>query len=149
MTRSRIRPVISMIAVSAVILTLVLLFTLCAKKPEVSTPVPERQAAVRKAFVMSVNPGREAEYQKRHTPIWPELEKTLKEHGVVTYTIFLDQETKQLFGYVEFKDQAQWDAVANTEVCKKWWAYMKDVMPSNPDNSPVSKELKEVFHIEQ
>ncbi len=107
------------------------------------------KAAIRKAFVMSVNAGQEAEYEKRHRPIWPELEATLKKHGVVTYTIFLLPETRQLFAYVEFKDQAQWDAVAKTAVCQKWWAYMKDLMPSNPDNSPVSQELREVFHIEQ
>jgi L-rhamnose mutarotase len=104
---------------------------------------------IRKAFVMSVNAGQEAEYEKRHRPIWPELEATLKSHGVVTYTIFLLPETRQLFGYVEFKDQAQWDAVAKTDICQKWWAHMKEVMPSNPDNSPVSTELHEVFHIEQ
>jgi len=148
MTRSRIHWVMPLFVGLAAGLTLVLLFTLCAKKPE-TTLAPERQTAVRKAFVMSVNPGQEAEYEKRHNPIWPELEETLKKHGVVTYSIFLDQDTKQLFGYVEFKDQAQWDAVAQTDVCKKWWAYMKDVMPSNPDNSPVSKELKEIFHIEK
>ena len=94
---------------------------------------------------MSVNAGQEAEYEKRHRPIWPELEATLKEHGVVTYTIFLLPETRQLFGYVEFKDQAQWDAVAKTAICQKWWAHMKEVMPSNPDNSPVSTERTKFF----
>ncbi len=57
-------------------------------------------------------------------------------------------ETRQLFAYVEFDGLEQWNAVAQTDVCKKWWAHMKDVMPTNPDNSPVSLELDEVFHIE-
>ena len=104
---------------------------------------------IRKAFAMSVHPGREAEYERRHSPIWPELEKTLKDHGVHTYTIFLDPETRRLFAYVEYEDQKQWDAVAEMAVCKRWWAHMKELMPSNPDNSPVSKELHEVFHIEK
>jgi L-rhamnose mutarotase len=103
---------------------------------------------IRKAFVMSVNAGREQEYEKRHTPIWAELEKTLKDHGAHNYSIFIDAGTRQLFGYVEIEDQKRWDAIAQTAVCKKWWAHMKDVMPSNPDNSPVSTELREVFHIE-
>jgi L-rhamnose mutarotase len=34
-------------------------------------------------------------------------------------------------------------------VCQRWWKYMREVMPANPDNSPVSTELKEVFHIEK
>ena len=103
---------------------------------------------IRKAFLMSICPGREVEYEARHSPIWPELEKTLMEHGVHTYTIFLHPETRQLFAYVEFEDQKQWDAVADTSVCKRWWKHMKELMPSNPDNSPVSEELREVFHIE-
>lgn len=102
----------------------------------------------RKAFVMSVNAGMEEEYEKRHSPIWPELESALKEHGVLSYSIFLHPETRQLFGYAEIEDDKRWSAIADTAVCKKWWAYMKDLMPSNPDNSPVSRELKEVFHID-
>ena len=102
---------------------------------------------IRKAFVMSVNAGSEAEYEKRHTPVWPEMEKTLKAHGVHNYSIFLHPETRQLFAYVEIEDEARWNAIAQTPVCRKWWAHMKDVMPSNPDNSPKSVELKEVFHL--
>ena len=109
----------------------------------------QRSNAIRRAFVMSVHPGQEAEYERRHRPIWPELENTLKNHGVTSYSIFLDRDTDRLFAYVEFESQAQWDVVSQTEVCKRWWAHMKDIMPSNPDNSPVSKELKEVFHIEK
>jgi L-rhamnose mutarotase len=103
---------------------------------------------IRKAFVMSVNPGREAEYEKRHRPIWPELEKTLKAHGAHNYSIFLHPETRQLFGYVEVEDEQRWNAIAATPICRKWWAHMKDLMPSNPDNSPKSLDLREVFHID-
>jgi L-rhamnose mutarotase len=105
-------------------------------------------AKLRKAFVMSVNAGSEREYERRHRPIWRELEETLKSHGVHNYSIFLHPETRQLFGYVEIEDEAKWNAIATTDVCKKWWKHMGDVMPSNPDNSPVSVELKEVFHID-
>ena len=103
---------------------------------------------IRKAFVMSVNEGSEAEYEKRHRPIWPELEAVLKEHGVHNYSIFLHPETRQLFAYAEIEDEARWAASAETEACKKWWAHMGDVMPSNPDNSPVALDLREVFHID-
>jgi L-rhamnose mutarotase len=131
-----------LLLIGSIVLYLLLGFIGCSRKNTSSN-------VIRKAFVMSVNVGQEAEYEKRHRPIWPELEATLKNHGVVTYTIFLLPETRQLFGYVEFKDQAQWDDVAKTAICQKWWAHMKEVMPSNPDNSPVSTELHEVFHIEQ
>lgn len=98
---------------------------------------------------MSVHAGSQAEYQRRHQPIWPELETTLLEHGVRTYSIFLHPETRQLFAYVEIADEAQWSAIAKTEVCRRWWAHMRELMPSHPDNSPVSLELPEIFHIEK
>jgi L-rhamnose mutarotase len=103
---------------------------------------------IRKAFVMSVFAGKEEEYEKRHNPIWSDLERTLKDHGVHNYSIFLHPETLQLFGYVEIEDEGRWDAIAQTDSCQRWWKHMTDVMPANPDNSPVSLELKEVFHLD-
>jgi len=103
---------------------------------------------IRKAFKMSVNPDKHAEYQKRHSPIWADLEKELKSHGSHHYSIFLDPETSELFAYVEIESEERWDAVSQTDACRRWWAFMKDIMPSNPDNSPISKELKQVFYLE-
>lgn len=102
---------------------------------------------IRKGFVMSVYPGQHAEYRRRHNPIWPELEAVLREHGVSSYSIFLQPETNQLFAYAEIEDEQKWNAIAQTDVCRRWWAYMKEIMPSNPDNSPISADLHEVFHI--
>jgi len=103
---------------------------------------------IRKAFVMSVNPGDEQRYEDRHKPIWPELEQTLREHGVSNYSIFLLEKTHQLFAYAEIEDEAKWAAIAQTSICQKWWVHMKELMPSNSDNSPVSVSLREVFHLE-
>lgn len=102
---------------------------------------------IRKAFLMSVQPGLEVEYHRRHDEIWPQLAATLKAHGAHHYSIFLFPQTAQLFAYVEIESEARWNAVADTAICKQWWAYMKEIMPSNPDNSPVSHELIEVFHL--
>jgi len=104
-------------------------------------------AMKRVAFVMSVTPGAEAEYKRRHSPIWPELEAVLKGHGVHNYSIFLLPETRQLFAYAEIEDEARWDAIARTPECQRWWAKMSDIMPSNPDKSPVSTALVEMFHL--
>ena len=77
-----------------------------------------------------------------------QLEEVLKGHGVANYSIFLNPETRQLFGYAEIEDEAQWAAIAQTEVCRRWWAHMREMMPSNPDNSPVATGLDEVFHLD-
>ena len=103
---------------------------------------------VRRAFRMWVNDEQAGEYERRHNPIWPDLEATLLEHGVRTYSIFLDDQTNELFAYVEFESEERWAQVAQTEVCRRWWRHMREIMPSNPDNSPVSRDCREVFHVE-
>lgn len=103
---------------------------------------------IRKAFLMRIHPDFHAEYERRHSPIWKELESVLKSHGVHNYSIFLDKETSGLFGYLEIEDEERWRSIAKTEICRRWWKHMKEIMPSNPDDSPVSKELKEVFHLD-
>ena len=103
---------------------------------------------IRKAFAMRVHPDQLDEYHRRHNPIWPELEAALRSHGVSNYSIFLHPGTCQLFGYAEIEDEARWQAIAQTDICRKWWAHMRELMPSNPDNSPVSIELREVFHMD-
>ena len=96
---------------------------------------------------MKLYPDKMEEYTKRHNPIWPDLETTLKEHGVHNYSIFLDSDTDTLFGYVEVESEEKWNAIAQTTVCKKWWSYMADIMEANPDYSPVSKDLEPLFYM--
>jgi L-rhamnose mutarotase len=103
---------------------------------------------LRKAFRMSVHRGHEAEYERRHRPVWRELEETLRLHGVHRYSIFLDEPTGDLFAYVELECEERWRALASTDVCRRWWRHMRELMPTNPDASPVSRDLREVFHIE-
>lgn len=101
---------------------------------------------IRKAFVMSVNPGSESEYARRHQPIWQELADVLRAHGVHNYSIHLLPGTRQLFGYAEIESEERWQSIAQTEVCRRWWKHMADVMPANADSSPVSAPLQEVFY---
>ena len=104
---------------------------------------------IRKAFRMSVHPDQQDEYVRRHNPIWRELEDTLVAHGVLSYSIYLDPVTSDLFAYAEIEDEERWQAIASTPVCRRWWSHMREVMPSNADGSPVSRDLREVFHIER
>jgi L-rhamnose mutarotase len=101
---------------------------------------------IRKAFLMRLKPNQQIEYQRRHNPIWPELQATLQAHGVHNYSIFLDRDTDKLFAYAEIESEERWAAIAETEVCQRWWASMKELMATNEDNSPVAINLLEVFH---
>jgi len=102
---------------------------------------------IRKAFRMKVHADRHDEYTRRHNPIWAELEAVLLAHGVRSYSIHLDPQTSDLFAYAEIESEERWRAIAGTDVCRRWWRQMRELMPSNPDDSPVSSELREVFHI--
>lgn len=103
---------------------------------------------VRKAFVMKVFADCHQEYKKRHDEIWPEMVEMLREHGARSYSIFLDKESNNLFAYLEIENEKLWNKSAETAICRKWWDYMKDVMETNPDNSPISITLQEVFHLD-
>ncbi len=103
---------------------------------------------VRKAFKMQLFEGQAKEYEKRHNELWPEMKEMIHEYGGSNYTIFLDEETNVLYGYIELENEEKWDKSAETEICKKWWAFMADIMETNPDNSPVSVSLKKVFHLD-
>ena len=102
----------------------------------------------RVAFKMKLFKGKEIEYKKRHDEIWPELSELLKEKGVHEYSIFLDEATGFLFGSLKIHDAKKLDELPSHPVMKKWWAHMKDIMESNPDNSPVSIPLVEVFYMQ-
>ena len=105
---------------------------------------------IRKAFVIQAKPGKAAEYKRRHDSIWPELQQTLKLHGVSNYSIFLREQTNELFGYLEVEDEAKFQQIAETDMCRRWWRYMTEVLVCESADSPKGKEetLREVFHLD-
>jgi len=102
----------------------------------------------RVAFKMKLLKGCEDEYKKRHDEIWIELKQLLKQTGIKDYSIFLDEETNDLFAYLHIDDATKLESLRDEAVMKKWWSYMKDIMETNEDNSPLSISLKEVFYLE-
>ncbi len=99
------------------------------------------------AFVMTLLPGFEAEYEKRHDEIWPELVTALKEAGVSDYSIFLEKESNKLFAVLKRTSNHKMDELPLEPIVKKWWAYMADIMETNEDNSPVVNSIPCVFHL--
>lgn len=110
-------------------------------------PDSKTKHMVRRAFKMKLFPGFEEEYKKRHDNLWPELKDLLQKNGVSEYSIFLDESTLTLFGVMKAEDPMLLENMPEHPVMKKWWAYMRDIMDTNPDNSPVSVPLKEVFYL--
>ncbi len=98
-------------------------------------------------FTMKLFAGKEAEYKQRHDEIWPELVALLKTHGISDYSIFLDEQSLVLFGVLTVENKLIMDQLPTHPIMQKWWLYMKDIMESNADNSPVSIPLKQVFYL--
>ena len=100
------------------------------------------------AFKMKLKPGFKAEYKRRHDLIWPELSDLLKENQIQDYSIFLDEETDILFAVQAISGSGSSQDLSKNKIVKRWWAYMADIMDTNPDNSPVTKPLEMMFHLE-
>ncbi|WKX27801.1 L-rhamnose mutarotase [Tatumella ptyseos] len=103
---------------------------------------------LRKAFVMQIKPNCHEEYQRRHSPIWPELAAILKQQGVHHYSIWLDATRNLLFAHLDVESENQWQAIAETDICKRWWLTMAPLMFTHPDNSPLSTNLTSVFYLD-
>ena len=99
------------------------------------------------AFKMQLFKGFEAEYTRRHNELWPELQALLKKAGISEYSIFLDETTNSLFGFMKANDPKTLKDLPAQPVMQRWWTYMKDIMETNVDHSPVSIPLKEVFYL--
>lgn len=102
----------------------------------------------RVAFKMKLLPGFAEEYKRRHDDIYPELLKLLKDAGIQDYSIFLDEETNILFAVQKVESDTGSQDLGKTEIVQKWWKYMADIMETNPDASPTTTPLKEVFHLD-
>ena len=102
----------------------------------------------RLAFKMYLNEGQKEEYKKRHNELWPELRQLLKDAGISEYSIFLDDETNTLFAFQKVSGTGSSQDLGQTEIVQKWWAFMADIMKSNPDHSPVTKPLEELFYLD-
>ena len=99
------------------------------------------------AFVMKLHAGKEEEYRRRHDAIWPELTALLHDTGIREYSIFLEEATGTLFAVLQVADPRQLDTLPAQAVMQRWWSYMQDIMESNPDHSPVTQPLKEIFYL--
>ena len=100
------------------------------------------------AFTMKLYKNAAGEYKQRHDAIWPELKALLRENGISDYSIFLDETSGVLYGTLKIKDPGRMTEIAHHPLMKRWWEFMKDIMETNPDHSPVSQSLKEVFHLD-
>ena len=64
------------------------------------------------------------------------MKALLKAQGISDYSIFYDDETGILFAVQKVEGEASSQDLGAADVVRKWWAYMADIMETNPDQSP-------------
>lgn len=99
----------------------------------------------RMAFKMYLIQGQEAEYEKRHNEIWPELVDLLHEHGVYDYSISLDETTNTLFALQNRRPNHTADEIGDVPLMQRWFKHMDGLLKTNPDGTPIVVPLREVF----
>jgi L-rhamnose mutarotase len=79
-----------------------------------------------------VRSGYEAEYERRHAEIWPEMVEALREAGISNYSICRYGLT--LFGYFETDDfERTVEYLGNSEVNQRWGEFMAPIMKMEID----------------
>jgi len=99
------------------------------------------------AFKMYLKEGQKEEYRRRHREIWPGVVELLKKTGVGEYSIFLDEQTLELFAVQTIASGEGSQSLGEHEIIREWWDHMSDIMQVHPDNSPVTVELEELFYL--
>jgi L-rhamnose mutarotase len=102
----------------------------------------------RAAFAMQLKPGVRDEYKKRHDEIWPELVATLESAGIRDYGIYLDPRSDTLYASQKLTDHNTSGSLPETDVMRRWWDHMADLMETNADGSPVVYPLDEMFYMD-
>jgi len=102
----------------------------------------------RVAFKMKIHKGTVAEYKRRHDEIWPELNELLRSSGISDYTIFLDEDSLELFAVQKLSEDHTSDKLSENPLVKKWCDYMSDIVLMDATGNPICTPLPEMYHLD-
>jgi L-rhamnose mutarotase len=93
-----------------------------------------------------LKPGAEADYEKWHRAIWPELRSLIRQAGLHNYTIYRDG--RDLFAYLETDNwAAASEFLAGQPLARRWQELMAPLMDAADPVSPWIV-LDEVFRLD-
>lgn len=102
--------------------------------------------------VLRLREGAEAEYERLHAAVWPEVLAAIGRMGVVNYSIF--RYDRWLFSYFGLPDGETLEAaaarIAGDAACARWEALMQTLQEPLPESGTDNwwVEMREVFHVE-
>jgi len=110
-------------------------------------PVPDKPVTRRLGQIIGVKSVKLDYYKKLHADPWPGVIKTLGEHNIQNYSIFLHE--NNLFAYLEYTGEdfdSDMDGIAADTTTQRWWK------ETDPCQFPVSEgtigwtDMEQVFY---
>ncbi len=103
----------------------------------------------RLCFLMHLVPGMEAEYEKRHDEIWPDMQAAVNEAGFRNYTLF--RRGTQVIGYAECVPDIATvlSQMGAHEVNTRWGESLSHVIASMTDETGDLIRYTEVWHLDE
>lgn len=104
------------------------------------------------ASVLRLREGADAEYERYHAAVWPEVLGIIRQGGVHSYSIY--RYGRWLFSYFEAADDFSPEAFGTLymadETCRRWEALMQTLQEPLPESGEGGwwVGMKEVFHVD-
>ncbi len=90
--------------------------------------------------------GREAEYERRHREIWPEMVENLKAQGISNYSIF--RCGQNVIGYYECEDLAQMHRIkAANPAAARWAESMEGIIEICKAGGAADGRYRQIFYL--
>jgi L-rhamnose mutarotase len=102
----------------------------------------------RLCFTFELMPGQEAEYERRHAELWPEVREAIKEAGFSNYSLF--RRGTEVVAYAECDPTiaAAFAKLDTSEVNARWSAYIRSIMTRAVDADGRLFTYDEVWHLD-
>jgi L-rhamnose mutarotase len=102
----------------------------------------------RLCYTFDLVPGLEAEYERRHAEVWPELVTALQDAGFSNYSLF--RRGTEVIAYTECEPtvQAALAKLEAMEVNARWSAYIRSLMTRSVDAEGRFFTVDEIWHLD-
>lgn len=96
------------------------------------------------AFCLRLRAGHEAEYQRRHDDLWPDMRRALLDAGLLHYEIYLEPQSLLLFIFMVRRSDHSMGDLQRNPVWRRWQHHMADILVQD-NGLPLRVPLQRMF----
>jgi L-rhamnose mutarotase len=102
----------------------------------------------RLCYTFELRAGMEAEYERRHAEIWPELVAAIRDAGFSNYSLF--RRGTEVIAYAECEPtiEAAIAKLERTEINGRWSTYIRALMTRAVDDEGRFFTVDEIWHLD-